>query len=568
MSSMADSSRSRARRFLAAGPLVLVVLLCAVGWQAIEWGFNRIYVPDGKSLLLRYKGFPLLGMTWPPAQPGHFARVSESGAPLEIGYLERLRGPGRHFYCPLWWERELVEDLVIDGGHVGIVTCKMGDDLPRGEFLVDGTLGATTQKGILRSVLAPGRCRFNPYAYSIEVIGEQVAKSGSPDKPQQEKHAGWVSVPTGLVGVVTNLAPNKARGTLPGIQNNVLQPGIYPINPKEEQVDIIGVGFSITSVNSNFKRDTDGQIQLDESGEPIIADDDNGIRFPSNDGFDIRMDFTAVWGITPLQAPDVIRKFGSTDAVETKVVMPQIESICRNQGSRLGAVELLVGESRMKFQEDTSAAFEKVLQEKDLTLLHGLVRHIYIPLDVRQPIQERFIADEIKLTNEQKQITRKTEATLQEATAKVEYQSQKVAVETEKLEAERIAEGRRTAEETRAEMVQKQAAIDKKTAEIQAQATILKGEAEATAKKLLEQAKAQKLQLAVSAFGSPESYNQWVFATGLPEDMRLHLLYAGDGTLWTDLKGFSDTLLGRQAQQSHGQSPNSAPKSDSSNSAQ
>jgi regulator of protease activity HflC (stomatin/prohibitin superfamily) len=517
-------------------------LLCAAMWQAIDWGYNRVYVPEGKSLLLRYKGFP--GFTSkPPAQPGHFARVDESGAPLEIGFLERMRGPGRHFYCPLWWERELVDDLEIEGGHVGIATCKMGDDLPRGEFLVDGTPGSTTQKGILRNVLAPGRYRINPYAYSVEVIGEQVVKSGA-----QEKHAGWVNIPTGYVGVVTNLAPNPIRGTLPGIQNKVLQPGIYPVNPKEEQLDIIGVGYSVTSVNSNFKRDTDGQATLDESGEPIIADDDSGIKFPSNDGFDIHMDFTAVWGITPEQAPDVLRKFGTTDAVENKVVKPQIESICRNQGSRLGAVELLVGDSRMKFQEDTTAAFEKVLEEKDLTLLHGLVRHIYIPLDVRQPIQERFIADEITLTNEQKQITRKTEATLQEATARVEYESQRIAAETEKLEAEKIAEGRRTAEETRAETVQKQATIDRRTAEIQAQATILKGEAEASAKKLLEQARAQKLQLAVSAFGAPESYNQWVFATGLPEDLQLHLLYAGDGTFWTDLKGFSDTLLGRQQQ--------------------
>ncbi len=546
MSSIANSSRSRARRFVPAGTVALIVLACAGLWQAIEWGYNRVYVPEGQSLLLRYKGFPVFVRGLPPAQPVHFARVDDAGTPLEIGFLERLRGPGRHFYCPLWWERELVEDLVIDGGHVGIVTCKMGDDLPRGEFLVDGTPGTTTQKGILRNVLAPGRYRINPYAYSVEVIAEQIVKSDA-----QEKNAGWVNIPTGYVGVVTNLAPDKARGTLPGIQSKVLQPGLYLVNPKEEQLDVIGVGFSVTSVNSNFKRETDGQVLLDESGEPIIADDDSGIRFPSNDGFDIHMDFTAVWGITPEQAPDVLRKFGTTDAVENKVVKPQIESICRNQGSRLGAVELLVGESRMKFQEDTTAAFEKVLEEKDLTLLHGLVRHIYIPLDVREPIQQRFIADEIKLTNEQKQITRKTEATLQEATAKVEYEQQRIAVETEKLEAEKVAEGRRTAEETRAETVQKQAAIDKHTAETQAQATVLKGEAEASAKKLLEQAKAQKLQLAVSAFGSAESYNQWVFATGLPEDLRLHLLYAGDGTLWTDLKGFSDTLLGRQAQQSH-----------------
>jgi regulator of protease activity HflC (stomatin/prohibitin superfamily) len=544
MTNTSRFTQSRAKRFVPAGALALLV--CAVAWQAIEWGYNRIYVPEGQSLLLRFKGFPVLIRSKPPAQPGHFARVDDAGNPLEIGFLERLRGPGRHFYCPLWWERELVEDVVIEGGKVGIVTCKMGDDLPRGEFLVDGTLGTTMQKGILRNVLAPGRYRINPYAYTVEVMAEKIVKSGV-----QDKHAGWVNIPTGYVGVVTCLTPNKARGTLPGIQNKVLQPGLYPVNPKEEQVDIIGVGFSVTSVNSNFKREADNQVLIDESGEPIIADDDSGIRFPSNDGFDIHMDFTAVWGISPMQAPDVIRKFGTTDAVETKVVIPQIESICRNQGSRLGAVELLVGDSRMKFQENTSAAFEKVLEEKDLTLLHGLVRHIYIPLDVRQPIQESFIADEIKLTNEQKQITRKTEATLQEATAKVEYESQRIAVETEKLEAEKIAEGRKTAEETRAETVQKQAAIDRQTAEIQAQATILKGEAEASAKKLLEQAKAQKLQLAVSAFGSAESYNQWVFATGLPEDLRLHLLYAGDGTFWTDLKGFSDTMLGRQQQQSH-----------------
>jgi regulator of protease activity HflC (stomatin/prohibitin superfamily) len=556
MSSPSDPGRSR-RRLLPAGTLVVAVLACAVLWQAIEWGYNRVYVPEGKSLLLRYKGFPLFGMTKPPAQPGHFARVDEAGNPLEIGFLERMRGPGRHFYCPLWWERELVEDQVIEGGKVGVVACKMGDDLPSGEFLVDGALGSTASKGILRNVLAPGRYRINPYAYSVEVVGEQVSKSGGQDPKSgtQEKHAGWVTVPTGLVGVVTNLAPNKARGTLPGIQNKILQPGIYLVNPKEEQIDIIGVGFSITSVNSNFRHDNDGQVMLDESGEPMIADDDSSIRFPSNDGFDIRMDFTAVWGMTPEQAPDVIRKFGTTEAVENKVVIPQIESICRNQGSRLGAVELLVGESRLKFQDDTTAAFERVLQEKDLTLLHGLVRHIYIPLDVRQPIQERFIADEVKLTNEQKQITRKTEATLQEATAKVEYESQRITAETEKLEAQRIAEGRRTAEETRAQTVQKQAAIDKQTAEIQAQATVLKGEADANAKKLLEQAKAQKLELAVSAFGSNEAYNQWVFATGLPEDLRLHLLYAGDGTFWTDLKGFSDTLLGRQQQKPQPQAP-------------
>ena len=60
------------------------------------------------------------------------------------------------------------------------------------------------------------------------------------------------------------------------------------------------------------------------------------------------------------------------------------------------------------------------------------------------------------------------------------------------------------------------------------------------------EAKAEKFKLAVQAFGTSDSYNQWVFASGLPEDIRLQLLYAGEGTFWTDLKGFTPTVLGKQ----------------------
>jgi hypothetical protein len=61
-----------------------------------------------------------------------------------------------------------------------------------------------------------------------------------------------------------------------------------------------------------------------------------------------------------------------------------------------------------------------------------------------------------------------------------------------------------------------------------------------------EEAKADKFKLAVGAFGSGDAYNQWVFAKGLPDDIQLDMLYAGEGTFWTDLKSFSETMLGRQ----------------------
>jgi len=54
------------------------------------------------------------------------------------------------------------------------------------------------------------------------------------------------------------------------------------------------------------KQDEHGQVVLDESGEEQPVPD-TGISFPSSDGFTINMDFSAVWGVMPKQAP-AIRK--------------------------------------------------------------------------------------------------------------------------------------------------------------------------------------------------------------------------------------------------------------------
>ena len=537
---MKTTSFKQWSRFGLAVPVVLVLFF---GLELFQWTFNRVYVPQGHSLVLRYKGPPLpfLPGNRPVAQPGQFAKVDENGRPLEIGILKEMRGPGRHFLWIGWWEANAIPDVTVKPGEVAVVSSKMGADLKDGQFLVDGDLDETTQKGILRKVFGPGTYRINDYAYNVKVIQEETIKSGS-----QVKHAGWVSIPTGYVGVVTNLADNPITKTVPGIQDKVLQPGLYPVNPNEQHVDIVGIGFAEKSVKTNLKS-LDGKPILDESGEPAVMDDESGISFPSNDGFRIHMDVTAVWGIMPDQAADVIRKFGTLDAVEAKVVIPQIESICRNQGSSLGAVDLLVGDTRRKFQEGVSDAFEKILLDKGLTLLHGFVRNIHIPLDVRKPIQEKFVADELKLTRDQELLTAGTEANLREAEKKVELEEERIKAETKKLVAQAQAEGAKEAEETKAETLTKSAVIARKTAELEAEASVTLGRAKAGAKQVEAEAKSELFTLAVSAFGSGSAYNQWTFATGLPDDVQLDMLYAGEGTFWTDLKGFTDVMVGRQA---------------------
>jgi regulator of protease activity HflC (stomatin/prohibitin superfamily) len=518
-------------------------MLAGFLWFCYEWTWNRIYVDEGWSLQLRYKGppLPLLPGSRPPAASGSFAKVEESGDPAEIGVLEQMVGPGRHFYNPLWWERTLVKDLIIEPGEVGIVTSKMGAPLSSGQFLVDGDIGSTKHQGILRKPLPPGRYRINSYGYEVKVVKEEATDSGG----GQIKHGGWVNVPSGYVGVVTNLTDNLTTKETSGIQDKVLQPGLYLTNPREQQVDVVKVGYRENSVTANLVLDKAGDVALDASGEPMIADDNSGIAFPSKDGFTIHMDFTAIWGIMPDQAANVIRRFGNIASVEQKVVLPQIESICRNEGSKLGAVDLLVGDSRQVFQLKTSENFKKVLEDKEVSLLYGLVRHIYIPQEVRLPIQDSYIAEELKLTREQEQITTKTQGTLAEEKEKVKLETERTRVETEKLVAKQMAEGQKEAEQTKAETTQLVAKIDKETAELDAQASVTLGEAKANSKKLLEQAKSEKFRMAVDAFGSGEAYNQWIFATGLPEDVELNLLYAGQGTFWTDLKGFSETMMGR-----------------------
>ncbi len=524
--------------------IVPAVIILLAGFEGFQWTFNRVYVPEGKSLVLRYKGPPLpyLPGSKPSATPGQFAKVDEKGRPQEVGILKDMLGPGRHFLWIGWWETREVADIVVKPGQVALVTSKMGGELPQSQYLVDGKLDETESKGILRQVFGPGTYRINDYAYNVEVIEEKTIQSGT-----QTKHAGWVSIPTGYVGVVTNLTDNQRSDAKSGIQDDVLQPGLYPVNPNEQHIDIIGVGYAEKSIRSNLVT-KDGRTLFDESGEPSVEDDDSGISFPSNDGFKIHMDFTAVWGIKPDQASDVIRKFGNLEAVEQKVVIPQIESICRNKGSSLGAVDLLVGETRQKFQEDVSASFHKILEDKGLTLLHGFVRNIHIPQDVRKPIQEKFVADELKLTREQEQLTARTEADLREAEKTVDLEKERIDAETTKKVAQLIAEGKKKAEETNAETLKKVAVIARKTAELDAQARVNLGKATAGSKQLEAEAKSELFKLAVSAFGSGEAYNQWVFAQGLPDDVELNLVYAGEGTFWTDLKSFTDVMVGKETQ--------------------
>ncbi len=540
---MSKPNWSRVARVAAV--VVAVVAFAYLGaWQ---WGICRVEVPPGYSIQLRYKGpFPFALRAVAQAPDGTLVRLDPSGRPEQVGILEAMPGPGRHFYSPLEYQVELVPDIKIRPGKIGIVTAKVGRSRTDGSYLVD----KEGDRGVWRRVLTPGIYRFNKYAYDVEVVPVDACVEARPSGLAGKDDP--TLIPPGYVGVVTNKAENKLTGEKQGIQDDILQPGIYFLNPAEKRVDIISVGFNEATM----------MVQSRGGGEPtsnrlagVLGKDpeyvpDTGIGFPSSDGFPIHLDYTAIWGILPDQAPDVVRHFGTLKDVREKVILPQIGSICRLHGSKRGAVDLLVGDTREEFQTDTSEELEKVLSEKNLTLLFGLTRHIYVPNQVREPIQKARIADELTRTREQEQLTAKAQADLTEAKAKVVLEQRRTRAETEKLIAQLAAEGEKKAREIEATTEPLRAEIDAKTAIVQAQITKALGEANARTIELANQAEAERYKLYVQALGGPDAYNRYVFAEGLSKDLHLAVFYAGPGTFWTDLKGFEQVMLGKLADDS------------------
>ncbi|MHC4780775.1 MAG: SPFH domain-containing protein, partial [Planctomycetota bacterium] len=299
---------------VAASILGLIILTYIVAYEGLwKWGLCRVYVGPGETLVVNSK----FGKTNPnPLE----MRVVPDGYQ---GIRERVYGEGRHFFNPITYDKITDEGVMtVPPGKIGLVESKSGKALPDGEFLAEAGY-----KGIQRKVLTPGRWRLNPVAYEVTSLPATIIKPG-------------------FVGCVTSLAgkpspPGKlAEKGQRGILEDVLTPGIYYLNPREYKVDVVEIGYR--------------QISL------------KGVQFPSKDGFDIKLDISVVWGLEPMNVPQIINNFGNVQDVVTKVISPQVESICRIEGSKYGAKEFIEGKTREEFQLSFTSLLEAICREKNI----------------------------------------------------------------------------------------------------------------------------------------------------------------------------------------------------------
>ena len=212
-------SSSRAPRLLSFGGILVGLAVLAAAIAAFLWIFCRVYVPEGCMAVVTAK-------TGRPLPPGQI--LAEKG---EKGVLREVLGEGRHFLDPVNNEWKVVPATTIPLGSVGVVTSKVGKELPPGDILAPDDLS----KGVWRRVLGPGTYRLNPEGYDIAVFSA-------------------VSIPIGYVGVVTSLAGEPApEGSFAGpgqkgVREQALQPGLYYVNPRAHQVDLVEVGMNQVSI--------------------------------------------------------------------------------------------------------------------------------------------------------------------------------------------------------------------------------------------------------------------------------------------------------------------------------
>jgi hypothetical protein len=455
-------------------------------WQ---WIFCRIYVEPGEILVLTSKfGDENLN----PDED----RVVGKGIK---GVRKEILGEGRHFYNPIKFNRDMKDRVIeIKPDEVGIVKSMSGRPLKAGDFLAE-----EGQKGILRRPLTPGKYRLNPFAIEVQKTAATRIRPGC---------VGCVTRLTGATPPEGHLAGPDQRG----IQKNVLQPGIYYRNPNEWKIEEVWIGYN--------------EITLEN------------VTFPSKDGFTIQLDISVVWGLLPKDVPVIINRFGNTEEVIRKIIRPQIESICRIEGSKYGAKEFIEGTSREQFQKTFTDTLVNETRIRNIDVILGLVRDIHVPNELREPIQNSKIAAEEQLTKEDQRKTQIIMNELEELKAGVSKGVREVAADTEKLIANVRATADRKVATIGADKEVAKAVIHKQVALLAAERELILGKADADVTELLQKAEADRFQKSVNAMGDPEAYANYIFATKLPDDLRIHLRYAGPGTFWTDLPAGAKVL--------------------------
>src|SRR5262245_22536938 len=207
-----------------------LLVLCAIfGAPIFYYGLCQFNVPTGHMAVLTRK-------------TGKDLSNGDELAPDATykGLQKQVLAEGRHFLNPWIWDWEVVPQVEIPQGKVGVRIRLYGDDPPGGEIIA----WQENEKGIVPGVLLPGRWPNNAVVAGQTRLRDNYAEIIELHDP--------VTVPAGFRGVVTNLSgsmpkdPNtivlapEDKGKR-GVESQTLDAETYPLlsNPYITRVQLV-----------------------------------------------------------------------------------------------------------------------------------------------------------------------------------------------------------------------------------------------------------------------------------------------------------------------------------------
>jgi hypothetical protein len=507
--SRADSFGARGSSGVPAVFLVggVVVLASMLALPLFYWTLCRIEVPTGYMAVMTRK------------TGEEIANDDElAPSPKHKGLQREVLAEGRHFRDPWNWDWEVVPQIEIPQGKIGVRVRLFGDDPPDSGIIA----WKESEKGIVPQVLNPAR-----YAINAVISGERRRLDNYAEIIELHDS---ITVPAGFKGVVTNLSgpmpqnPNTIvlgngdKGKR-GVEPVALEAGTYPINPYLARIDLV----DCRSMRFNLSEDGD-------------------MGFPSKDGFWVTLDGIIEFRVQPDRAPEVLVMYNEVandrngtridEEIIKKVVLPNARSFCRLRGSDHSGREFISGDTRTKFQEDFQQSLKTTCDSQGVEIIQALITKINPPQPIAQPVRDRQIAIEKRkqfgrqfLQQEsEKQLAIETELN-QRKQGLVEAQKQVIQITTTALQAQEIAliEANKRLAVADLEL---QAAADL------ASATLARGTADAKVIEFQNEAEASGWRKAVAAFGgNGDEYARWTMLRKLAPAFRSMMVNTHDNPL-------------------------------------
>ncbi len=487
----------------------ILVLASIVGLPIFYYTFCQVNVPTGYiAVLTRKTGKDI------PNDAELAPDASYKGLQMDV------LAEGRHFRDPWTWDWEVVPQIEVPQGKVGIRVRLYGDDPPGGATIA----WKPTEKGIDHGVLPPGRYPINAVIEGQTRIRNNYAEIIELHDP--------VTVPAGFRGVVTNLA-----GPMPSDPNSIV---LTAADKGKRGVEAVTLDAKTYYEYSNPYI---SRVELvDCRSQRFNLSEDGDMGFPSKDGFWVVLDGIIEFRVMPEKAAEVFVTYNENkndtngtridEEVIKKVVLPNARSFCRLRGSDHSGREFISGDTRTQFQDDFQKSLESACESQGIEIIQALITKINPPQQIAQPVRDRQIAVEKRkqygkqfLQQEsEKQLAIETEMN-QRLQALVEAQKQVNKITTEAKQGQEIAL-------IEAQKRLKVAELELQAATDQAAATLARGTADAKVIEFQNEAEAAGWKKAVAAFGNNgDEYARWSLLKKLAPAYRSMMVNTNDSPI-------------------------------------